>query len=48
MAVKKPTAATPAAAPVSEKKQAIAAAMDQITRMYGISGGGSARGARLD
>ena len=35
MAVKKPTVATPSAAPVSEKKQAIAAAMDQITRMYG-------------
>ena len=35
MAVKKPTVATPSAAPVSEKKQAIAAAMDQITKMYG-------------
>ena len=36
MAVKKSTGPAPvSAAPASEKKQAIAAAMDQITRMYG-------------
>jgi len=35
MAAKKPMAPSPSAAPASEKKRAIAAAMDQIEKMYG-------------